>query len=299
MNNLKIYLTFDEPYGSAPPGVLSLQQMKEMERERMVVELLDKYNITSTFFVTGRTAEKFPWLIKELARRHEIACHGYKHEVMTKLSYENQARVIQKTRAIIKNVTGRAPVGWRSPFFKSNYDTYVALVRNGFKYVSDGNVNILHPFVAFFMYPLINNLTNFIFKSLSRSLLSFGYQRMYSMIPLFKLPPNMMPMIFEIRIQNYPYLLEIGSFGADDSYLYQDCGMSPNQVIEVWKKTLDIAEKWNAGMCVLCMHPWVEVNPQRYDALKSFIEYLVSLKGVEFFRLESLFKEIAGVGDST
>lgn len=299
MNDLKICLTFDEPYGSAPPGVLSLQQMKEMERERMIVELLDEYNITSTFFVTGRTAEKFPWLIKELARRHEIACHGYKHEVMTKLSYENQARVIQKTCAIIKNVTGRAPVGWRSPFFKSNYDTYVALVRNGFKYVSDGNVNILHPMVALFMYPVIDNLTNFIFKSLSRSLLSIGYRRMYSMIPLFKLPPNMMPMNFEIRIQNYPYLFEISSFGADDSYLYLDCGMSPNQVIEVWKKTLDIAEKWNDGMCVLCMHPWVEVKSQRYDALKRFIEYLVSLEGVEFLRLESLFKEIAGVGDST
>ena len=48
----------------------------------------------ATFFVLGMTAERYPDLVREIARRgHELACHGYAHE-----------RVHEQTRPVRRDV---------------------------------------------------------------------------------------------------------------------------------------------------------------------------------------------------
>lgn len=44
-----------------------------------ILDLLEKYNLTATFFVTACFAENRPDLVQRIAARHELASHGYYH----------------------------------------------------------------------------------------------------------------------------------------------------------------------------------------------------------------------------
>ena len=47
---------------------------------RRCLDLLDRHGVKATFFVLGWTAERFPDLVREIARRgHEVGCHSYGH----------------------------------------------------------------------------------------------------------------------------------------------------------------------------------------------------------------------------
>ena len=52
-----------------------------------ILDLLERHQIASTFFVPGHTADRYPEAIRSIvAARHEIAHHGYLHEQPTALT---------------------------------------------------------------------------------------------------------------------------------------------------------------------------------------------------------------------
>src|SRR6478609_194911 len=52
---------------------------------RRLLDLFDETGIKSTFFILGWVAERFPQLIREIhARGHELASHGYSHQLVYK-----------------------------------------------------------------------------------------------------------------------------------------------------------------------------------------------------------------------
>jgi len=99
-----------------------------------LLELLSKHDIRATFFVTGQTAERFPKLVKEISRMHEVACHGYEHERIYKLSAREQLRRIDLATKTLANTTGLKVLGFRAPNFKPNIHTFAALERLGYVY---------------------------------------------------------------------------------------------------------------------------------------------------------------------
>lgn len=47
---------------------------------KKILDLLDEFNITATFFIVADIAEHYPGLIESIAKRgHEIGCHGAHH----------------------------------------------------------------------------------------------------------------------------------------------------------------------------------------------------------------------------
>lgn len=55
-----------------------------------ILNILEKKNITSTFFVLGKIAEKYPDLVELIYEAgHEIASHSYSHINLHKLGKEN------------------------------------------------------------------------------------------------------------------------------------------------------------------------------------------------------------------
>ncbi len=71
-----------------------------------ILGLLDRYEIKSTFFVPGWTAEKYPESVKEIVRRgHEVAAHGYMHENLSELkSPEEEIEVFRKSVEILERL---------------------------------------------------------------------------------------------------------------------------------------------------------------------------------------------------
>ena len=45
-----------------------------------MLDLLDEFDVTATFFVVADVVEHYPGLVESIAERgHEIACHGLHH----------------------------------------------------------------------------------------------------------------------------------------------------------------------------------------------------------------------------
>lgn len=111
----------------------------------VLLELFDNYAIKSTFFVPAVVAEKFPAVMKKIIKqRHEIACHGLRHDKNEAISdLSKQFKIIRAATNIIQSVVGTRPVGYRAPLFRINENCWIALQKNGYVYDSSLLCSIL------------------------------------------------------------------------------------------------------------------------------------------------------------
>jgi polysaccharide deacetylase family protein (PEP-CTERM system associated) len=85
---------------------------------RTLLELLAACNVKATCFVLGWIAERFPILLRDASDAgHEIASHGYGHQVLDVLSPKEFREDIRKAKTVIEEVTGRPAQGYRAPGF--------------------------------------------------------------------------------------------------------------------------------------------------------------------------------------
>ena len=80
------------------------------------LDMLDTMNIKSTFFVPGAVIETYRDTVEEIHRRgHELASHGYRHESDPELSRDEMIKILDKSEALLAEITGKKPVGHRAP----------------------------------------------------------------------------------------------------------------------------------------------------------------------------------------
>ncbi len=105
--------------------------------------LLDAFDATgsrATFFVLGWVADRHPALVAEIAKRgHEIACHGYFHELVYEIGPERFRADLRRSREVIEKVSGCTPRGYRAPSYSVTEQSLWALdilAEEGFRYDS-------------------------------------------------------------------------------------------------------------------------------------------------------------------
>lgn len=80
-----------------------------------ILRILEEEGVKATFLTCGGIAERYPGAVKAIvAKGHEVAGHGYHHEVARDLTREEEKDVIRRTTEIIARTSGKRPVGWRS-----------------------------------------------------------------------------------------------------------------------------------------------------------------------------------------
>ncbi|PHQ26366.1 polysaccharide deacetylase family protein [Marinobacter guineae] len=80
-----------------------------------LLELFDRQKVTATFFVLGWVAERSPELVRRIqAHGHEIASHGYSHELVYTQSPETFRQETRKSKQILEDITGSPIVGYRA-----------------------------------------------------------------------------------------------------------------------------------------------------------------------------------------
>jgi len=110
-----------------------------------ILDILDKYKISATFFCLGEVAYKNPSIVQEIVhRKHEIASHGWGHKKVTNISSaEEFYRDIKYSKDIIEHHTGIAVNGYRAPSFSVNIKHspwfYTILSQAGYRYSSSIN----------------------------------------------------------------------------------------------------------------------------------------------------------------
>lgn len=101
----------------APVDAATFARAFDRQLER-IVAILDGARTKATFFVLARTAERHPHWVKRLHDAgHEIATHGYGHERVTTLSPDAFRADLRRSVDVLRGITGRAPLGYRAPFF--------------------------------------------------------------------------------------------------------------------------------------------------------------------------------------
>lgn len=103
-----------------------------------LLRLFDKLKIKATFFVSGEVVTEYAGIIHNIVERgHEIASHGFKHNVaydrMSKMEMKEQ---ISKSKNILKEEIGVTPIGFRAPQCRTNDEVCDVLHELNFKYDS-------------------------------------------------------------------------------------------------------------------------------------------------------------------
>jgi polysaccharide deacetylase family protein (PEP-CTERM system associated) len=141
-------LTFDvEEYfhAEAFSSVVRPQEWPSLESRvvgatERLLDLLDETGTSATFFVLGWVAERHGGLVRAIQTRgHEIASHGYGHQMITRLNRAQFAEDVRRGKAAVEDVTGTAVIGYRAPTFsvvRGTLWSLEVLAEAGFRYDS-------------------------------------------------------------------------------------------------------------------------------------------------------------------
>lgn len=117
----------------------SLESRVESNFRRLLV-LFRRYRVRTTCFFLGWVAERYPALVREaVADGHEIASHGYKHELVFRMTPDEFAADLNRSRKLLEDVSGTSVHGYRAPGFSSIKETpwfFEEVAKAGYNYDS-------------------------------------------------------------------------------------------------------------------------------------------------------------------
>ncbi|MFO0769004.1 MAG: XrtA system polysaccharide deacetylase [Nitrospiraceae bacterium] len=105
-----------------------------------ILRLLSAKDIRATFFVLGWVAERCPDLVRRIALEgHEVASHGYGHQLVTSLTPEEFREDVRRAKGILEGILSQPVHGYRAPSFTITQQTLWALpilIEEGYCYDS-------------------------------------------------------------------------------------------------------------------------------------------------------------------
>jgi polysaccharide deacetylase family protein (PEP-CTERM system associated) len=106
----------------------------------LVLALLHEHNVHATFFTVGQIAEQHPAMLRRIAAEgHEIACHSYRHELVSRQSVDEFRSDVRRAKGVLEDLTGAEVVGYRAPNYSIHSEqqwAYDVLLEEGFLYDS-------------------------------------------------------------------------------------------------------------------------------------------------------------------
>ncbi len=105
-----------------------------------ILDMLDEYDATATFFMLGWIAERHPHLVAMIKTRgHELASHGYGHDSLKRLDAAKFREDLLRSIGAIEDASGVRVTGYRAPTFSVDRKKdwiWETLVDSGFEYDS-------------------------------------------------------------------------------------------------------------------------------------------------------------------
>ncbi len=82
-----------------------------------ILDILDKYNVKTTFFLVGSWVDKYPDMLREIvARGHEIGNHSDSHPHMSQLTEDSIRKELRMMSDKVEKLTGVRPTLFRPPY---------------------------------------------------------------------------------------------------------------------------------------------------------------------------------------
>ena len=106
----------------------------------LLLDLLAEASVQATFFVLGWVAERFADVVRQIHDAgHEIASHGYGHELAHLQSADVFRTDIRRAKQLLEDVCGERVKGYRAPTFsirRENWWAYDVLAEEDYDYSS-------------------------------------------------------------------------------------------------------------------------------------------------------------------
>jgi polysaccharide deacetylase family protein (PEP-CTERM system associated) len=103
-----------------------------------LLDLFDETGVKATFFTLGWIAANYPALVREIAGRgHEVASHGYNHQLVYMLTPRQFREDVRAAKAALEDASGQQVVGFRAPSFSivsSSLWALDVLIEEGHRY---------------------------------------------------------------------------------------------------------------------------------------------------------------------
>jgi polysaccharide deacetylase family protein (PEP-CTERM system associated) len=131
---------------AVPRASWDQRESRVVANTERLLALFDEAGVRSTFFVLGWVAERHPALVRRIAALgHEIASHGYGHQLVYDLTVDQFRDDVRRSKALLESTAGTAVLGYRAPSYSIVERSLWALdvlVEEG--YVYDSSIFPIH-----------------------------------------------------------------------------------------------------------------------------------------------------------
>ncbi len=272
-----VCLTFDldavslwlTTFRSQSPSAISRGEYGPLVGVPRILDLLAKHSVPATFFVPGSIAELYPQTVEAIvAAGHETALHGYRHERQVGLGYDAEREMITRGAAALTAITGREPLGFRSPAWELSTDSVAVLEDLGFSYDSSMMADDFKPY-----------------RCRRDDRVEAGEWHRGRPSRLWEIPAAW-------ELDDFPYFTWIG-------YPHYGGNRSPADVFEIWSGEFDFMhEEVRGGVFTLTMHPQVIGRGPRVRMLERLITHMKTRPGTRFVRVNDVVSELNAKGGS-
>ncbi len=236
-----------------------------------LVGLFKKYDLRTTWFIPGHSAETFPDQMKAVANAgHEIGVHGYSHENPIAMTREQEEAILDKCLDVLSKLSGKRPTGYVAPWWEFSPVTNELLLERGIKYDHSLMHNDFHPY-----YVRVGDTWTKIdyskhpdawMKPLVR-----GKETDLIEIPASWYLDDLPPMMFIKKAPN--------SHGF----------VNPRHLEESWRDQFDWVYRENDyAVFTMTIHPDVSGRPQVLLMLERLIEHIQKHDGIKFLTFDEI-----------
>jgi peptidoglycan-N-acetylglucosamine deacetylase len=236
-----------------------------------LVGLFKKYNLRTTWFIPGHSAETFPDQMNAVANAgHEIGVHGYSHENPIAMTREQEEAILDKCLDVLSKLSGKRPTGYVAPWWEFSPVTNELLLERGIKYDHSLMHNDFHPY-----YVRVGDTWTKIdyskhpdawMKPLVR-----GKETDLIEIPASWYLDDLPPMMFIKKAPN--------SHGF----------VNPRHLEESWRDQFDWVYRENDyAVFTMTIHPDVSGRPQVLLMLERLIEHIQKHDGIKFLTFDEI-----------
>jgi peptidoglycan/xylan/chitin deacetylase (PgdA/CDA1 family) len=216
--------------------------------------MMREWGIRSTWFIPGHSAETYPQIVERLvADGHEIANHGYLHAHPK--GPDDEAAILDRGNEVLTRMTGRRPVGYRSPGAGLSYHMVELLRDRGFIYDSSLMGDDFSPYY-----------------------LRSGDQASTDGPYIFGKSIDVVEIPFTWGLDDFPAFEYVTSRAGIQPGL-----SSPSAVYEIWAGDFDyLYDRLGEGVYTLTMHPQVIGRGHRLLMLERLVRHIRNHLGVQF-----------------
>lgn len=116
----------------------SARESRVVRNTEVLLECFERADVKATFFILGWVAERCPQLVRDIAASgHEVASHGYYHQLIYTLTLDQFREDVRRAKATIEDACGRQVRGYRAPSFSIVHPSLWALdvlIEEGYSY---------------------------------------------------------------------------------------------------------------------------------------------------------------------